>query len=767
MPDANDSLVARLFRRRVPQIFAIYMGACWGLVEFADFMVEEFLLSPHWTRVALVGSLLLAPSALMLAWYHGKPGRDRMARAEKVGIPANVALCVTVLWGVFGGSDLGAATTAVTVETEDGEVIERVVAKAEFRKRTALFPLEAGTGTEPDESWLAYAVPLALEIDLLADDFFQPVTLGPIIGELRDLGFDNPGNVPSTLRREVAERQYADFLVAGSIDRADDRYRVALRLHRVADGSLVEESVYEGNDLLALVDEMSPALKTSLAIPARDGIEDLPVRERLTSEPAAWREYVLGIAGLFVRDDLTAAIEHMKAAAQLDPTFTAAHWVQSNLLISDNRQEEALGAVQAAMEHLYRLPERMGFPVKAGYYFLAGQLERMAAVSKMWVDLYPGDVEALLHYTTLLQMRGDWEGVLATLNEIHRLTPRDAGVLREIAAVQEQLGDEEAALASLADYVEQRPDDHSGYQSLAAIRYRRGELEIARENIERAILIQPLLPELTTELANLDLVTGRFDDALTSYRNALEMARSPFQKAEVLRRLAGYHRFRGEVESVIRTLDDWLDEATGALAPISITQARFPDINVFFAAGRDEEAVALFQELSAQLAPPLSEYYVPHWAISVALGLEDFAAAREAHARAVEAVGANQFDVLAPTLTGDLGRIQEAEGDYASAAASYESAMDEDPALDLHWRLSRALRMDGRLAEAEAVLDEALPSRPAAPHLHLQMAYLREARGDVPGAIDHLRTALAAWAHADDAFEPAREAREKLAELGG
>ena len=128
---------------------------------------------------------------------------------------------------------------------------------------------------------------------------------------------------------------------------------------------------------------------------------------------------------------------------------------------------------------------------------------------------------------------------------------------------------------------------------------------------------------------------------------------------------------------------------------------------------------------------------------------------------------ANQLDVLVPELTGDLGRIQEAEGDYASAAASYENAMDEDPALDLRWRLSRALRLQGRMEEAEEVLDEALRSRPAAPHLNLQMAYLREAGGDVAGAIEHLRTALAAWANADDAFEPAREAREKLAELGG
>ena len=620
MPQANKSLVASLFRRRVPQIFAIYMGGCWALVEFADFMVEEFLLSPHWTRVALVGSLLLVPSVLMLAWYHGKPGRDRMAKAEKIGIPANVAFSVAVLWGIFGGSDLGAATTAVTVETEDGEVIERVVPKAEFRKRTALFPLEPGTGIEADKSWVAYAVPLALEIDLLSDDFVQLVTLGAIIEALGDLGVDDPRSVPSGLRREVAEGQYADFLVAGSINRADDQYRVTLRVHQVADGSLVEESVYQGTDLLALVDEMSPALKTTLQIPARDGIEDLPVRERLTSEAAAWEEYVRGVTSLFVQDDLAAAIEHMNDAVRMDPTFTAAHRVRSSLLISDNRQEEALAAMQAAMEHLYRLPERMGFPIKAEYYFLADQLERMAAVAKMWVDLYPGDVDALSHYIFPLTVRGDWESVLATLNEIHRLTPRDAGVLRDIAAVQEQLGDEEAALATLAEYVEQRPDDHSGYQSLAAIRYRRGELDIARDNIERAILIQPLLPELTTGLADLDLATGRFDDALAGYRNALELARSPFQRVEVLRRLAGYHSFRGEMESAVQALDAWLEEATGASAPITISQARFPDIDVLFAAGRDEEAVALFEELSTQLAPPLSEFYVPHWAIHVALG---------------------------------------------------------------------------------------------------------------------------------------------------
>ena len=63
----------------------------------------------------------------MLAWFRGKPGRDRdsLARTEKIGIPANLVLCGAVLWMLFGGEDLGAATTAVTVETEEGEVSTR------------------------------------------------------------------------------------------------------------------------------------------------------------------------------------------------------------------------------------------------------------------------------------------------------------------------------------------------------------------------------------------------------------------------------------------------------------------------------------------------------------------------------------------------------------------------------------------------------------------------------------------------------------------
>ena len=82
---------------------------------------------------------------------------------------------MVVLWTLFGGPNQTSPTALVTVETEDGETIERMVARTEFKKPTALFPVGLGPGIGENESWIAYAVPEALLLDLMADDFFVPI----------------------------------------------------------------------------------------------------------------------------------------------------------------------------------------------------------------------------------------------------------------------------------------------------------------------------------------------------------------------------------------------------------------------------------------------------------------------------------------------------------------------------------------------------------------------------------------------------------------
>ena len=107
----------------------------------------------------------------------------------------------------------------------------------------------------------------------------------------------------------------------------------------------------------------------------------------------------------------------------------------------------------------------------------------------------------------------------------------------------------------------------------------------------------------------------------------------------------------------------------------------------------------------------------------------------------------------------------EAEG-VDAALTAYRQASEVLEAGGLYREAGRALRRAGRLDEAEAALREALRLVPADPRAHLEMALLIEVRGDTEAAVEHLRSALVVWENADEDYEPAREARAKLAELG-
>lgn len=269
------------------------------------------------------------------------------------------------------------------------------------------------------------------------------------------------------------------------------------------------------------------------------------------------------------------------------------------------------------------------------------------------------------------------------------------------------------------------------------------------------------------ELASLDRDVGRFDEALTGYEQALDRARTPTLRAEVLDELKSYYQFRGQFGDAIRTMDTWLEAVSTAWTPVQIVRERFPNISIFVDAGRYGDAVALFEELRSQLPAPLTDYVVPHWEIHIALAAEDGEAARGAHHGAMDAMEATESGALLPALTADLGRVDELDGDYESAVRNYREAMTLDPGRNVHREAGRALRKAGRLDEAEAELREALRLRPAEPRAHLEMALVLEVRGDTAGALEHLQSALAAWEPADESYDPAREARALLAALTG
>ena len=131
--------IQEIKNRRVLPAIGVYAGSCWVLVEILDRLVERYLLSPYLTDIAFWGLYSLVPAVILVAWTHGKPGKDETTTAEKVGVPINIIATLGLLITVFGGKDLGAAANMITVNNEEGVQETHYVPNDSYRRRMAVF----------------------------------------------------------------------------------------------------------------------------------------------------------------------------------------------------------------------------------------------------------------------------------------------------------------------------------------------------------------------------------------------------------------------------------------------------------------------------------------------------------------------------------------------------------------------------------------------------------------------------------------------------
>ncbi len=93
----RTSLFKDLLSRRVPHILGGYLAASWIILEFMDWLVRRYPISPHLVEFCLLALAAMIPTVFLLAYFHGKPGPDQWTRVEKIGIPSNLILTALLM----------------------------------------------------------------------------------------------------------------------------------------------------------------------------------------------------------------------------------------------------------------------------------------------------------------------------------------------------------------------------------------------------------------------------------------------------------------------------------------------------------------------------------------------------------------------------------------------------------------------------------------------------------------------------------------------
>jgi tetratricopeptide (TPR) repeat protein len=763
----------QLLHRRVPHIVGAYFAGSWILLEFTDWAVGQYALSPALTNFLVTTLLLLLPAVAVLAWRHGAPGEDRWTKTDAVVIGLNMFAAGGILMMAFSGQELGAATTVRLLEDDDGNTVERVIPKAAFRRDVLVWDFDNESG-DPDLDWLRSGLWLGLVQDLFQDLFVTPVGANdPRVRQpLAEAGFELPYDVPLALKRQLAEaRGVGHFLEGELLERDGDTLEVRTRLYETRNAREVAAHTYRGTEPLEMADRMSVDVRRDLGIPEWQIEEsvDFPVAEMLTDSPEAFRamsEYRVAEFQNRLADARAAA----DAATEIDPTFASAHGASASAALLMGDQEAARGGIAEALRHAYRLPERSRLVLQ----MLDRMLFRMDPAGALqtgsyWTELYPQDPLARQLLAGAYEMQGNVDGQITQYRALLAMDSTDLQSLQAIAGAFRGKREYDSALVYYSRLAGLQPTDVQTRLDIAMTQTILLRFDEAREELERARIAAPDDPDVLNRIARLDMQQGRYEDAARRLEEISALARTPQERDLVAGLAETYFYNLGQYDGLLEAYGRRLEAIAEYQPPIQAVQTSIGSEALIYAADWGREAFALEQidSLRASVEEPWS-LTLDVVGVQVHLDRGDIEAAGESLAGLR---GLSEAFGRAPRTTARTiwveGRIAELEdGNCRRALESYEAARELLPQSPVYraW-LAGCLTSLEQWEEAEREVAWLLERFPGSAKVRLIAARHYSAQGRTADAIAELEIALDYWSGADPDYQPAREARSLLEEL--
>ncbi|MCK4677625.1 MAG: tetratricopeptide repeat protein [Bacteroidales bacterium] len=755
-----------LWNRRVFQISAIYLFSAWIIKQAVAAMVSRYMLSPYLTDLSWVIFLSLIPTVLLLAYFHGRRKTSKWTQVERIGLPLNAVLTILLLVFIFKGKDLGAVTTTVTMENEEGEKIERIVLKSEFRKKAALFFFN-NESKNPEYDWLQYCITIMTGYDLSQDIFIEPATAFGFIEKLKGAGFDDGLDIPLTLMKKVAGYYHMNYFLTGSFDVRDNQFIIYTKLFETERGKLLAERTFSGEDIFALIDEITVTLKQDLEIPENhiESTQDLPVAEILTSSENALINYSEGFVKNAIENDYSRGIDLIGKAVQEDPGFAMANLVLAEFYFNNNQIENATTSLQSTRDNIYKLPERLQFVTKYFYYVIKQEADKSLAILKMWVELFPDDLQGRSMLAARYYVKNQIMEAINEYKTIISIDPEKYDHLITVGDLYKKLGIFDSALVYYQSYATHFPEDHKSYQNIGDLLMTTGEFAVAKENYEKALLRELGKISIMINLAKVELRTGNFDEALSGYNEALSICKSANDKSKVFNALSSYYEITGQSQNSLDYFKKKIKEIEKYVQSLHVMVNQVFHIGKYINAGKEKEAFDLLNKIKSELEPPLDKV-ASYGFLFAYLELDDADNAEKMIPKAEQlAKGFGQESLLVNIIYA-WGRIYQIRGEYEKAIENYKEFFELQPtSYAMNRNIAECYRNLNQPDMAEKHILEALKYYPYRPKINYEAALIYLDKGEKEKALKYLKLANEIWKDADPGYKPAQMAKAKFEEL--
>ncbi|MGD2087610.1 MAG: tetratricopeptide repeat protein [Candidatus Aminicenantes bacterium] len=781
MTTENGSTVTffkNLLNRRVPQIAGIYLGVGWGIVQFIDWIVNRYLLSPHLVDLAFVILISLVPSIIIMAYFHGMPGRNRWRTLEKIYIPVNILVSILLVIFIFKGTDFGRISQKVTLQDETGQTIQREIPKSEYLKKITLFFFDNTSG-DAALDWLQYGIVYMLQLDLNQDLFVTVITPAEgggitnldyyVLDKIREAGFKRGVGLPLLLKRKIAAQFNMDYFLSGKISKEQHDYILELSLYNTQNAKRLANTSFRGNDsdVLKQIDDMTVWIKKRMEIPTShiEKVSDLPLAEMFTRSLSAARSYTLATNAIIFENDWSTAQQHYNKSLREDPDFTFARLWLAGVYEMSNQGEKIPGLFQTVMQQLYKLPERQQLYVKLGYYGTKGDTDKQIALLRMIIKLYPRDIRAYSRLAVFLNLKNQYDEAISQYKRILEIDPGRHEMFQSIGKLYESKGDLQQALSYYKTYLTHSPNDPGSFNSIGHLYEKMGDHQQAKSYYEKALLLKPDDITVLINLADIEIHLGHFDQAYQQYQDALKLSKIPKDKTAVYEELANLCKLRGQMKKSLEYTRLQFNMMKEYMPPFMVYVFTTLYIGHYIWAGEEQEAFRILETYKQQMKPPY-DFYIPIGYILAYLELERVDEAETLFPRVVETIEKMGLKKLENFTYFVGGRILKQKGEYTKAIESFQKGLAIVPSQEnLLRRIGQCFRELKQYEKAEKNLQAALKQEPYHPNTNFELALLYLDMNNKEKALNHLKVAVDVWQDADEGYKPALQARKTLEQL--
>ncbi len=777
----NKSLMTELIERRVPQILGMYVAAVWLAVEIGEWMSERFAVPEQTSSYIFVIMIAFIPLVGLLAWGHGRPGKDKWTQKQIIFIPFNIAIAWFAVES-FIKPEVNATEIMSVVDEQTGQMVEFEVAKTGLNQKVTSFFWDNNTGDE-ELDWLSYGAAWLVSKDLHRSPIISiqtPYDSRTMFNRVTKQGYEDAVGEPLSLDLSIADDRDSQWMIKGEINKDGAQLSFEVSLYDVVTGALVTTITSAYDDWLFALDDVAEQLGTIILKQANIQptlIPDLAISDHVSTNITAIKQVINALNAVTFENNYVEGVEHLKTALESDESLAEAYVLLIDYFRAMGDFESAKQAAEDALKLEYKLYQESVFKVKANYYAINGEQTKAIRVLENWVKIHDDSADALrILGSNYIFIGNRLDDALKVFERLNELQEAGSETYINLAKIYRLKGDKDKAIEVLELYQHDEPNETEPLLAMAETYMQFGDIELAREKYDEASLLSINNISADLGLAKIMTMQGEVEQGLAAMDHLLTKAESDADKVNILTEKETVLYFTGRLKEAMTALGQMKTASQSYMPPLTqILMFDGKEAAYWAYLQEDEKSLQMLADMRSQTKPPFDQMlFMMEHNIQELMGNDDLAKQAmdkfEAFKQEFQMTVYDQFVLSAKAV-----HLRK-QGEFDQALLLHTQAIEESKQSflnlnayfildELKFQKAKTLFEAEQYQEALVILDEILLRNPLFGQCIVLQTKVFAAMGEYEQATNSINRIKQLWSNADPEYRDYQELLEFEASL--